>query len=98
MKSAHFSAICTDEWDKSRGDVCALSLTPDSRRELTEDIISEGAFSWRQKLEESPTGLLLTEIFNPITRTSVKITSGDFDTYCVIRVVPIGCRSPSAMT
>ena len=83
MKIAEFNDLCDREWAKrdrgGRGDVVSVSLTGPSAAELAADILTQPQVASCLLLlgkEEAATvtaGAAVTEIANPITRSTVKI-------------------------
>ena len=82
MKLAEFHALCEREWREARGDVTGLNLTEDSRRELVNDVLINGAqdslllLIEKSELSAIRAGAGISEVTNPITRSAVKITGG----------------------
>jgi hypothetical protein len=88
MKINEFTGLCQREWEDGRGDVCGLSLTDDSLRELTVDAAAEGGIFSSPATDSA--GLLLTELPNPVTRSTVKVSAGvHFDMVQVSRALSL---------
>ena len=69
MKLTEFNALCEREWGEACGDVTGLSLTDESRAELLDDALIQG-------IQADTILLPRGELFNPVTRSVVKITGG----------------------
>lgn len=79
MKLTEFRELCEREWGEARGDVTGLSLTDESAEELWRDKLMQG-------FQDEEILLPSDQLFNPVTRTIVKITKGaDEDTASVRR-------------
>lgn len=79
MKLDEFDRVCGREWDaQPRGDVIRLDLTDASRYELTVDVASRGGIAAMQSDAETAhaTGVLLTRLLNPVTRSVVRVAGG----------------------
>lgn len=82
MKTAEFADMCRREWMDGRGDLVGLSLTNDSLREFSEDVIANplpGPLILRIPEGSAPeniTGISLGPVVNPVTRSDVEV-AGD---------------------
>lgn len=80
MKLAEFNDLCQREWDKPRrGDVVSVSLTGPSAAELASDVLTQPQpascllLLREEEAAAMTAGAAVTEIPNPVTRTTVKI-------------------------
>ena len=89
MKLAGFNALCEREWGDARGDVTGLRLTDESYAELTVDTLISG----------TPEVILLPrgELFNPVTRTVVKVAGGASEDRAEVRRYYAGAH-PAGLT
>ena len=83
MKTAGFAALCSREWaQEARGDVVGLALTDDSLRELAEDVVTDPLPAPmvlripEHDLGATASGLSLSHLVNPITRSDVEVAGG----------------------
>lgn len=82
MKYAEFTALCQQEWLNGHGDLTGLSLTDESYQELAVDAIIDPAVIvptvLRIREEDLPAMSAgeLTELVNPVTRSTVRAVGG----------------------
>lgn len=87
MKLAEFKALCDREWGEARGDITGLSLTNDSLREFTTDVLLAGAqdqpflfplvpLYGSDEIANIRAGAVCSKVLNPVTRTVVDISGG----------------------
>lgn len=100
MKTAQFAALCSREWGReARGDLVGLALTADSLRELAEDVVTDPLPAPmvlripEHDLGATASGLSLSHLVNPVTRSDVSVIGGAASDTATVR-----CMGPDGMT
>lgn len=91
MKLSAFHALCKREWENGHGDIESLHLTDASLKELSDDVIMNGAQDEMELFirDADPAalaaGVAVSRVRNLITRTSVELLGGSHRDAAVVR-------------
>lgn len=77
MKIETLNTVCADLFKRYYADPYELFLTPESQKELTEDVFSVGTPSCHglsgEEAVEGAVGVVISEFINPVTRNTIYI-------------------------
>jgi hypothetical protein len=99
LRLADFNALCQDTWERGGGDILRLHLTPESQLELTQDVLLSDT-PLVVRIDEKDVGKIragacISNVVNPITRTTVKIISdASRDAIEIFQIVRIADEYP----